>query len=53
MAIIESQAHQLKAAGDVIMYLRNEVEDAKAQVKLLTQDKRSVPWWKRWFNLHS
>lgn len=55
MSIIESQAHQLKAAGDVIVYLRSEIDDAKTQVKLLTdsQHKQSEKsWWRRfssWF----
>lgn len=55
MSIIESQAHQLKAAGDVIVYLRSEIDDAKTQVKLLTdsQHKQSeTGWWRRfssWF----
>ena len=47
MLIIESQAHQLKAAGDVIMYLRNEVDDAKTQVKLLTDSQHKGGWWQR------
>lgn len=53
MLIIESQAHQLKAAGDVIMYLRSEVDDAKNQLKLLTDSEHNkTGWWDRirsWF----
>lgn len=52
MAIIENQAHQLKAAGDVIMYLRSEVDDAKGQLKLLADSHHQIPWWQRfctWF----
>lgn len=45
MLIIESQAHQLKAAGDVIMYLRGEVDEAKSQVKLLTNSQHKSGWW--------
>ena len=51
MSIIESQAHQLRAAGDVIMYLRSEVDEAKSEVKLLT-DSQHKNGWKRfcsWF----
>ncbi|MDZ4832799.1 MAG: helix-turn-helix domain-containing protein [Candidatus Melainabacteria bacterium] len=50
MQIIESQAHQLKAAGDVIMYLRSEVDDAKSQVKLLTDSQHIQPkgWSRFW-----
>lgn len=47
MQIIESQAHQLKAAGDVIMYLRGEVDEAKTQVKLLTDSQHQNDWWAR------
>lgn len=53
ISIIESQAHQLKAAGDVIVYLKSEVDDAKAQVKLLTDSQHKSGWWARfcsWFN---
>lgn len=53
MSIIESQAHQLKAAGDVIVYLRSEVDDAKSQVKLLTDSQHKSGWWDRfcsWFS---
>lgn len=55
ITIIESQAHQLKAAGDVIVYLRNEIDDAKNQVKLLTDSQHKQTekhWWPRfcsWF----
>lgn len=52
MQIIESQAHQLKAAGDVIMYLRSEVDEAKTQVKLLTDSRHKdslLSKVKRWF----
>lgn len=47
MQIIESQAHQLKAAGDVIMYLRSEVDEAKTQVKLLTDQHHKPGLWTR------
>lgn len=53
MSIIESQAHQLKAAGDVIVYLKSEVDDAKAQVKLLTDSQHKAGWWAKfcsWFS---
>ncbi len=52
MQIIESQAHQLKAAGDVIMYLRSEVDEAKTQVLLLTDRQHKSGLWARvrsWF----
>lgn len=54
MTIIESQAHQLKAAGDVIMYLRSELDDSKSQILLLTDSahRSDSSWWERfcsWF----
>jgi hypothetical protein len=51
-AVIESQAHQLKAAGDVIMYLRAQIEEKEIQVKLLTDSQHKRGWWARfgsWF----
>lgn len=51
-AVIESQAHQLKAAGDVIMYLRSQIEDKESQLKLLTDSQHKTGWWSRfcsWF----
>jgi hypothetical protein len=51
-AVIESQAHQLKAAGDVIMYLRAQIEEKETQVKLLTDNQHKRGWWARfssWF----
>jgi hypothetical protein len=50
--VIESQAHQLKAAGDVIMYLRSQIEEKEAQLKLLTDSQHKRGWWTRfcsWF----
>ena len=52
MSIIESQAHQLRAAGDVIVYLKSEVDEAKTQIKLLTDSQHKAGWWARfcsWF----
>jgi hypothetical protein len=48
MTIIEQQAYQLKAAGDVIVYLRSEVDDAKTQVKLLTDSQHKRSWSRFW-----
>jgi hypothetical protein len=51
-AVIEGQAHQLKAAGDVIMYLRAQVEEKESQLKLLTDSQHNRGWWVRfssWF----
>jgi hypothetical protein len=53
-AVIESQAHQLKAAGDVIMYLRSQIEDKESQLKLLTDSQHKTGWWSRfcsWFKV--
>lgn len=53
-AVIESQAHQLKAAGDVIMYLRSQIEDKENQLKLLTDSQHKSGWWSRfcaWFKV--
>lgn len=52
MQIIENQAHQLKAAGDVIMYLRSQIEEKDTQLKLLTDSQHKTGWWARfssWF----
>jgi hypothetical protein len=50
MTIIEQQAYQLKAAGDVIVYLRSEVDDAKTQVKLLTDSQHKRSSWSRFWS---
>lgn len=50
--VIESQAHQLKAAGDVIMYLRSQLEEKDDRIKLLTDSQHKPGWWSRfcsWF----
>lgn len=50
--VIESQAHQLKAAGDVIMYLRAQLDEKETQLKLLTDSQHKKGWWTRfcsWF----
>lgn len=52
MNIIESQAHQLKAAGDVIVYLKSELDDTKTNLKLLTDSQHKRGFWSRvshWF----
>lgn len=46
ITIIEGQAHQLKAAGDVIMYLRSQLDEKDDAIKLLTCSK-SLNWWQR------
>lgn len=46
ITIIEGQAHQLKAAGDVIMYLRSQLDEKEDAIKLLTCSK-SLNWWQR------
>jgi hypothetical protein len=38
-SVIENQAYQLKAAGDVIMYLRSIVDEKDSQLKLLTDSQ--------------
>jgi exonuclease VII small subunit len=43
--VIENQAHQLKAAGDVIMYLRSQIEEKETQLKLLTDSQHKRGWW--------
>lgn len=43
--IIENQAHQLKAAGDVIMYLRSQIDEKETQLKLLTDSQHNAGWW--------
>lgn len=51
-AVIESQAHQLKAAGDVIMYLRAQIDEKETQVRLLTDSQHKRGWWAQfasWF----
>ena len=46
--VIENQAHHLKAAGDVIVYLRSQNEDKDQQIKLLTDSEHKKPsWWHR------
>ena len=55
LSIIESQAHQLKAAGDVIIYLRSQVDEKDTQLKLLTDSQHKQGWWARfssWFTGH-
>ena len=50
--VIESQAHQLRAAGDVIMYLRSQLEEKETHIKLLTDSQHKAGWWSRfcsWF----
>ena len=52
--VIENQAHQLKAAGDVIMYLRSQLEEKDSQIKLLTDSQHNAGWWARfcsWFTM--
>jgi hypothetical protein len=46
-SVIESQAHQLKAAGDVIMYLRSQLDEKDTQLKLLTDSQLKHGWWRR------
>lgn len=52
LSVIENQAHQLKAAGDVIMYMRSQLEQKDQELKLLI-DKQNQPtrWYKfvNWF----
>lgn len=43
--VIESQAHQLKAASDVIMYMRSQLEEKDNQLKLLTDSQHKRGWW--------
>ena len=50
LSIIENQAHQLKAAGDVIMYLRSQVDDKDTQLKLLTDSQQKTGWLGRFSN---
>lgn len=50
VTIIENQAHQLKAAGDVIMYLRSQIEDKENQLKLLTDSQHKRGWWSSFYS---
>ncbi len=50
VSIIENQAHQLKAAGDVIMYLRSQIEEKDNQLKLLTDSQHKRGLWSRFYS---
>ena len=47
MRVIENQSNQLKAAGDVIMYLRSQLEDKENTIRLLTDSQHKPSWWQR------
>ena len=50
--VIENQSNQLKAAADVIMYLRSQLEDKDNTIKLLTDSQHKRGWWAKfssWF----
>jgi hypothetical protein len=50
--VIENQSNQLKAAGDVIMYLRSQLDDKDNTIKLLTHSQHKRGWWAKfssWF----
>lgn len=47
LKVIESQAEQLKAASEVIMYQRSQLEDRDSQIKLLTDSQHRQSWWRR------
>lgn len=52
LRVIENQSNQLKAAGDVIMYLRSQLEDKENTIKLLTDSQHKSSWWSKfssWF----
>lgn len=52
LAVIENQSHQLKAAGDVIMYMRSQLEEKDLQLKLLTDSQKKPTKWQQfitWF----
>lgn len=47
LKVIESQAEQLKAASEVIMYQRSQLEDRDSTIKLLTDSQHKPSWWRR------
>jgi len=49
---IDASAEQLKAASQVIMYQKSQLEDKEQQLKLLTDSQHKTNWWRkfgRWF----
>jgi len=47
LKVIESQAEQLKAAADVIVYQQSQLEEKDQQIKLLTDGQYTHGWWRR------
>ena len=49
---IDVSAEQLKAASQVIMYQKSQLENKEQQLKLLTDSQHKAKWWQRlgkWF----
>jgi hypothetical protein len=53
-SVIETQAkqfdvstEQLKAASQVIMYQRSQLEERESEIKLLTDSEHKQGWWRR------
>lgn len=44
---LEALAEQLKAASQVIMYQRDQLEEKDHQIKLLTDRRHKDGWWRR------
>lgn len=44
---MDAMSEQLKAASDVMMYQRSQLETRDAQIKLLTDSQHKAGWWQR------
>lgn len=44
---IDAMSEQLKAASDVMMYQRSQLETRDEQIKLLTDSQHKAGWWQR------
>jgi len=51
LKILESQAEQLKAASQVIMYQKEQLEEKDKQIKLLEDSQHKPNWWHRFKDL--
>jgi hypothetical protein len=47
LKVIESQAEQIKAASEVIMYQRDQLQTKDTHIKLLTDSQHKAGWWSR------
>lgn len=48
---LEANTIQLKAAGDVVTYLHEQLHDKDSQIKLLTDSQHKSSWWHRFCSL--